>query len=223
MTTPSNNDWLLIPPCGNLAIARRPLSVVPSGMRIATAPELLAANRGNPFPWGHLAEPHVANRHWKNHRVGVGGLIHDRWFVTTGGRFGGAPNVPQTLPGSLRCCMYLDGGGFPDDALSENEGYAVVREVSNADNELFRQVQLYAAKHVMADGGGIVQSPIGADGVVHVGFVGRCQICPNLELISFPQLCATFPQYSFKLWSEWERWTLNQENGTRATTNGAAV
>lgn len=210
MSLPQESDWILLPPSGRLAIARRPLSEIPPGARIATACELLAANRGYPFPWGTLPEPHPQNRHWKEGRIGVGGLIHTQWFVTSEGRYGGAPNVPTTTPGSLRCCMYLDGGGCVDDLPADNEGYAVVRPSTGEDQDMYRRVQLYACRHVMADGGAIICSPVLDNRKVMVGFVGRCQICPNLELISFPQLQATLPEYSFELWPEWKHWSLNR-------------
>ncbi len=209
MDTPSQADFILIAPSGNLAICRHSLPAIPAGTRIASGSELLCAQRGAAFPWGQLPEPHAQNRQWKIQKVGVGGLIHDRWFVTSDGRFGGAPNVPETLPGSLRRCMFLD-GGEDSTQLAENEGYAVVRTTTEDDRALFRQVQLHAARHVMADGGGIVHSPITDDGAVFVGFVGRCQLCPNAELISFTQLQAALPHYRFELWPEWRNWRIDQ-------------
>ena len=141
--------------------------------------------------------------------IGIGGLIHDCWFKTTDGRFGGAPNVPEQLPGSLRRCLLLDGGGCVDDVLEENEGYAIVRDTSPQDMDMYRLVQMHAAQHVGADGGAIIMSPIGEDGIVNVGFVGRCQLCPNPELVSFRQLSAAVPTYNFQLWPEWTNWSLS--------------
>lgn len=201
-------DWIVIPPNGCLAIARRPLQEIPTGCRIATGSELLCANRGNPFPWGNLPKPHDHHRHWHERRLGVGGLFHQRWFRTADGRFGGAENVPIDPPGSLRSSLLYDGGGLPDDSLAENEGYAVVRETGEADRRAFREIQMYAAKHVMADGGAIICSPISKAGLIYVGFVGRCQICPNAELISFQQLKAALPHHSFELWPEWKNWSI---------------
>lgn len=205
----TDENWILIPPSGNLAIYRHPLPVIPENGQVASGTELLAANRGNPFPWGHLPEPHPHNRQWREHKVGTGGLIHSAWFLTTEGRFGGAPNVPETKPGSLRSCLYLDGGGLSDsDNLAENEGYAIVRKTKGEDKELFRKVTLFSAAHVMADGGAIIMSPLCSDGTVRVGFVGRCQICPNAELISFSQLKKSVSGYNFQLWPEWKNWSV---------------
>lgn len=215
-------DWLLIAPNGVQAIARRPLDAVPTGARIASGGELLSANRGNPFPWGHTPEPNPNNLQWSERRIGVGGLIHDRWFVTIDGRFGGAPNVPQMVPGSLRCCLYLDGGlSLEDGVLAENEGYAAIRPTTTEDQALYRRVTLYAATHVMADGGAIVMSPIGDDRKVYVGFVGRCQICPNAELISFEQLKRSVPEYDFQLWDEWKGWRVGNSRHTHSSAQEA--
>lgn len=206
--TKQDSEWILIAPNGRLAICRHPLPEIPTGCRMATGAELLCANRGNPFPWGHLPKPHEHNRHWHDRRLGVGGLFHHRWFLTTDGRFGGAENVPTTPPGSLRSSLLYDGGGLPSDSLAENEGYAVVRETTPADLRAFREIQMYAATHVMADGGAIVCSPLTATNTIYVGFVGRCQICPNAELISFQQLKAALPHFSFELWPEWRNWSV---------------
>jgi Fe-S cluster biogenesis protein NfuA len=92
--------------------------------------------------------------------------------------------------------------------LAENEGYAVVKETKESDRRAFRQIQMYAATHVMADGGAIISSPITEHGIIYVGFVGRCQICPNAELISFRQLQTALPNYSFTLWPEWRNWSI---------------
>ena len=205
-------DWIVIPPNGCLAIARQPLSMIPEGCRLATGTELLCANRGQPFPWGHLPQPHAHHRHWHERRLGVGGLFHHRWFLTSDGRFGGAENVPTAPPGSLRSSLLYDGGGLPTDLLAENEGYAVVKETKESDRRAFRQIQMYAATHVMADGGAIISSPMTEQGIIYVGFVGRCQICPNAELISFKQLQTALPHYSFTLWPEWRNWSIGIES-----------
>lgn len=202
-----NIEWILLPPSGRLAIARRPLSEIPPGARLASGAELFAANLGRPFPWGQLPDSAKASRLWKEQRIGIGGLIHDRWFVTSDGRLGGAPNVPETLPGSLRSCLYYDGGRAPEEhGLAENEGFAVVRAASDEDQAMFREVQLHAAQHVMADGGSIIVSPLSPAGTVYAGFVGRCQFCPNAELISFEQLRSRVARYRFELWPEWKNW-----------------
>src|SRR6266481_2895164 len=101
--------WMLLPP-GNLAILRFPSEEMLSGARLATPQELLVANLGKPFPWGSMPRPETASKLWHEKRIGIGGLIHKKWFVTTEGRFGGALNVPTDGPGALRCCMLLDGG-----------------------------------------------------------------------------------------------------------------
>lgn len=201
------SSWILLPPSGKIAICKVPTDQIPNKARLATGAELLAANMGKPFPWGHLPTPKEATSLWKKHRVGIGGLIHNKWFVTSDGRLGGAPNVPEELPGSLRCSMLLDGGTAAQPALlAENEGFAVVRETTKEDQLLYRRVQLYAAEHVMADGGAIIMSPYDDAKSVNVGFVGRCQYCPNAEMISFKQLCKEISDVEFKLWPEWNNW-----------------
>lgn len=207
----NTKEWLLLAPNGSLAIARRPMTVIPPGCRLATGSELLCANRGNPFPWGAQSKAHPHNKHWRELKLGVGGLFHESWFITSDGRFGGASNVPQEPPGSLRSCLLYDGGGLASDLLAENEGYAVVRETNAKDRQLFREIQMHASLHVMADGGAIICSPIDDTGVIHVGFVGRCQICPNPELISFVQLKTALPHYSFVLWPEWHNWSIGAQ------------
>ncbi len=199
-----SDPWMLLPPSGTLAILRRPALAVPEGCRLATPHELFAANQGSPFPWGSYPDSSRANGYWKKHRMGIGGLIHDRWFMTSGGRFGGAPNVPETQPGSLRCCMLLDGGGsVAPGRLEENEGYAVVSETTEEDQAMYRRVQLCAAEHVVADGGAIIVSPVYRENTVFVGFVGRCLICPN-QGISIRALQMVVPEYRFEFWSEWQ-------------------
>lgn len=86
----------------------------------------------------------------------------------------------------------------------------MVRDTSEADRRAFREIQMYAAKHVMADGGAIISSPISRQGMIYVGFVGRCQICPNAELVSFQQLVAALPHRKFELWPEWRNWSIGR-------------
>jgi Fe-S cluster biogenesis protein NfuA len=200
--------WMIIA-SGNLAIFRMPVPdprAIPEVCRRATATELLAANQGYPFPWGRLPQNLNPSRLWAKHRIGIGGLIHDRWFVTRDGRFGGAPNVPETLPGSLRCSMFLDGGKQGNSPLEENEGYAIVHETLEEEQQMYRKVQLFAAEHVVADGGAVIVSPVSRNRTVYVGFVGRCMQCPNAELVSFRQMRAAFPEYNFELFPEWQDW-----------------
>ena len=192
---------------GHLSIVRRPVPVIQKGFRLATHAELMVANLSRPFPWGNMSNDTEASRLWKNGRIGFGGLCHKKWFVTSDGRFGGALNVPTNLPGSLRCSLLIDGGKGSEE---ENEGFALVRETDDRTREMFRRVQIHALQHVVADGGHIVVSPVynrldGALGA-RVGFVGRCQKCPNAELISFEQLKEAVPQYTFELFPEWKNW-----------------
>ena len=189
---------------GHLSILREPSQQILPGHRLATHAELLAANLGRPFPWGNLPNDLDASRLWKQNRVGFGGLIHQKWFVTSDGRFGGALNVPTTLPGALRCSLLIDGGHGSEE---ENEGYALIQETDQETRRMYRKVQLHALQHVVADGGHIIVSPVN-EGVVRVGFVGRCQKCPNAELISFEQLKANVPDYRFELFSEWKNWSI---------------
>lgn len=185
-----------------MAILREPSPIILPGSRLATPAELLIANLGRPFPWGNLPDDSRAPRLWREHRIGFGGLIHTKWFVTSDGRFGGAPNVPTNLPGSLRASLLIDGG---HGSQEENEGYALVFETDEETRVMYRKVQLHALQHVVADGGHVIVSPI-EDGLVHVGFVGRCLQCPNAELISFRQLQESVPEYTFRLFPEWEGW-----------------
>ena len=202
-------DWILLPPSGRFALFRAPASELPNWARLASGAEFMNANYGRAFPWGNLPNPSTGSSMWRKHRIGIGGLRHNKWFVTKDGRFGGAPNIPDEIPGCLRACIFLDGGLTYDSNLAENEGYAAVCETSAEEQLIYRRVQLYAAEHVMADGGLIIISRIGEDGIIRVGFVGRCQYCPNAEQLSFKQLCRELPDLNFKLWPEWERWSVS--------------
>lgn len=205
------HDWIMLPP-GDKALCRRPVREGrDETTRLATLTEVLVANRGYMFPWGNYPDTSRAHVLWQGHGVGAGGLIHDAWFVTEEGkRVGGAPNVPTTGSAALRHCMYLDGGKSADEGatLAENEGYAVVRTLSGSDADAYRKVQLYAARHVGADGGAVIMSPRDKEGVHHVGFVGRCLTCPNAELISFEALKEALPDIRFELFAEWRNWSV---------------
>ncbi len=190
---------------GSLAIYRKPQPAISEGGRMATHAELFTANLGKPFPWGTLPHDSNAPLLWKDRRVGYGGLIHHQWFVTSDGRFGGADNVPTTGPGALRNSLLINGGCGSE---AENEGYAVVVQTDDATRHMYHKVQLHALAHVAADGGHIIVSPI-QNGVVYVGFVGRCQHCPNAKDISFKQLQAALPDFDFKLFLEWENWGIS--------------
>ncbi len=205
-------NWLLLPP-GDKAICRTPLDDVPEGCHLASVSDVLSANLGRPFPWGQGPQPNAKAKLWNEKRMGYGGLYHDKWFVTKEGRVGGAQNVPQSLPGSLRSCFLYDGGFCePVNQLAENEGFAVIKPVSALNRDLYRKIQMHAAEHVVADGGSIIVAPIeNPDEVVRVGFVGRCQHCPNPEMISFRQLQKAVPEYRFELLNEWKGWSLETE------------
>ncbi len=222
--TPQNDtkNWLLLPP-GDRAISRTPLDTKPAEYQLATSSDLLSANLGRPFPWGQTPEPTSAAKLWHEKRIGYGGLIHEKWFITQQGRFGGAKNVPQSTPGSLRSCLLYDGGlSDQPDKLAENEGFAVVKPVDNENRDIYRKVQMHAAEHVIADGGSIILSPLDKEtNTVYVGFVGRCQTCPNPELISFRQLQKAVADYNFELFEEWKNWSLIQpqtESNTKTQT-----
>jgi Fe-S cluster biogenesis protein NfuA len=205
-------NWIVLPP-GDMTIFRFPVDeellrqmTKELPCRKATTPELLLAFLGNSFPWSRLPDTRSAGRLWKEHRMSQSGLCHENWFVTADGRrFGGARNVPESLPGSLRSCLRLDGGRDPE-GLKENEGYAIVGQVEDQTTQMYRKVTLHAARHIMADGGEVIVSPIDNQGVTHVGFVGRCGFCPNAEQISFQQLQAALPEYKFELRQEWQNW-----------------
>jgi hypothetical protein len=200
------SSWVLLPP-GKLALCRFPADHIPEGARLASAVELLAANQGKPFPWGSMPSPERKNRMWNEEQIGCGGLYHDRWFKTSDGRFGGADNVPKEGPGRFRRCMLLDGGdaeGLPEG----NEGYALVKPVDRRNADIYRKVQFHSVQHVAGDGGAIIVSPMNDGGIIYVGFVGRCQTCPNPEQVSFEQLKHAVPGYNFQLYPEWENWSL---------------
>lgn len=220
-----NASWILLPP-GDRALLRFAAPAIPENEKItlATAGDLLAANMGRPFPWGNMPNGEDASLLWKNYMIGYGGLYHDQWFITAQGRFGGAANVPRTLPGSLRSCLHYDGG--QSHSKAGNEGYALIRTVADENRDLYRAVQMHAAEHVSADGGHIIVSPLDWDngpesGVAYVGFVGRCQTCPNPEMISFRQLQTAVPAYSFALLPEWRNWSLTPRNACGAAERAA--
>jgi Fe-S cluster biogenesis protein NfuA len=213
-------NWMLLPP-GNQALCRQPVQMsVPqiqglfgaAGIKLAGLKDILVANQGASFPWGYYPDDTRAPKLWKEHRVGYGGLIHNNWFITHDGRVGGAPNVTTAGPGALRHCLLLDGGGLKNGQLEnlpapeDNEGFALVMDTDEQTQDMYRRVQLFAAQYVAADRGAIIVSPITEQGVVYCGFVGRCQICPNPELLSYKQLQATVPGYRFELWDEWKNW-----------------
>lgn len=210
-------DWIILPP-GNTAILRFPFKgglsdcELPEGLsdpRLATACELIVANRSQPYPWGDSpqATPESTSRLWKEKTIGVGGLIHTDWFVTSENRFGGASNVPKTGPGALRHYMYLDGGPDSSGILAENEGWAIVAQVSGVAYA-YRQIQLHAAEHVVKDRGGIIVFPKDGNDMYHVGFVGRCMTCPNPELISLRALRFACPELKIELHPDWKGWVI---------------
>lgn len=205
-TAPSlSTSWIILPG-GDLAILRAPAETVPANSRIATPQELFAANQGAPYPWGYLPDSSRASTLWKEHRIGYGGLLHSAWFLTTSGRFGGAPNVAETGPDALRYCMLLHGGESELGTPLENEGYAVIRAIDEEDQLRYRTIQQRAARHVMADGGAIILTQRDADDISHVGFVGRCMRCPNAEEVSWKALLAAVPEIPLALLPEWKNW-----------------
>lgn len=219
--------WFILPP-GDVAICRHPLPEVPEGARLASARDLLTANLGYPFPWGTLPEPESGARTWRERHMGMGGLVHDQWFVCAdGNRYGGAKNVTDEMPGSLRSYLPLDGG---KGTHAENEGYAVLVDTTEKERQLFRRMQLLAAKRIVADRGMLLISPLADDGkTLFVAFGGRCLHCPNPELITlgqvqqdlaralspdlqtlicegFPELVRGFPEFEVQLHPDWENW-----------------
>src|SRR4051812_48465009 len=114
-------------PGGNKVICRFSVEEVPQGWRLATPEELFLANLGYEFPWGKSPDPVRANRLWREKRIGMGGLVFDHWFKTSFGRYGGAKNVPLTVPNTLRYSLLLGGGECTKQELEANEGYAVVK------------------------------------------------------------------------------------------------
>jgi Fe-S cluster biogenesis protein NfuA len=200
--------WIILPP-GDRAILRFAYrgSEVPAGYSMASFSEVLIANLGFPFPWGDFPDSTKASHLWRKHWIGMGGLFHHTWFITKDGRLGGASNVPQTLPGSLRFSMYLDGGNEDNlCAPRDNEGLALLKATTRREQALYREVQIHAMEHVEADGGRILVSPIQSDNTVHAAFTGRCLVCPNIEKISVRQLQASVPKFEFHLYPEWRNW-----------------
>ncbi len=216
LTTTAHYNWIMLPP-GKTAILRFPFQgelsqcELPEGLinpRLATAPELIVANQGYPFPWGTKPEASETNtsRIWKERQIGVGGLVHNAWFVTDDGRMGGAPNVPKIGPGALRHYMYLD-GGTSKAGLAENEGLAIVAEISDpVITRDYRRMQLHAAEHVSGDRGAIIIFPKDDQGTYYVGFVGKCMECPNPELISVRALKHAVPDVLIELHPDWKNW-----------------
>lgn len=201
--------WWLMLSGGRDAILRFPSEALPpEGMRRATHAEINGVcDKGNPFPWGPFPEEAQAPQLWHKHRVGWGGMIHEKFFVDEHGlRWGGAPNIPDKQPGCARALTSIDGGKVLPTGLEDNMGYAIVRSTTERDLDCYRRVRIHATKHVTADSGDIIMSPIGEDNIVYVGFIGRCLICPNAEIISFEQLKAAVPGYDFRLYPEWKNW-----------------
>ena len=220
---PSNPiNWILFPG-GKKAMFRRPSEEVFPGCRKATAEELFFVNQEE-FPWGKTPDPTHANHLWKKYRESVGGLIFEGWFKTESGeRYGGGLNVPLAVPATLRYSLFVGGGQCLEEDLEDNEGFAVIKEMNCGlctENEVMRKaVQVYASKHVAADGGRIFASPLGADNEVYVGFGGRCmKVCPNLEQLSFPALKAALPDWNFRLFPEFQHWHAGQVANLRQLT-----
>ncbi len=203
-----SKNWVILPP-GDRVLLRHPAPEVLTGTELASVRDIVAANHGAAFPWGSRSTPDKAGRLWHEHRLGTGGLYHTAWFVCREGRVGGAPNVSDTLPGSQRSCLYLDGGSCAE-GQKENEGYALVKKTSADDRDMYRRVMLHAAEHIMTDGGFPIVTTIGKDGVVGVGFGGYCRNCPNPELITIKQLRVAVPEYRFELLPEWRGWRLER-------------
>ncbi|MES2408899.1 MAG: hypothetical protein V4509_01190 [Patescibacteria group bacterium] len=210
-------DWIILPP-GRTAILRFPFKgqieecELPRGLsnlRLATPCELIVANQGRPFPWGDSPEatPNQTSLLWKEKSIGIGGLIHKDWFVALGGgRFGGSSNVPKIGPGPLRHYMYVDGGLDPSNILSDNEGFALVADVSAYSD--YHQIQMHAAEHVVKDRGAIIVFPKDESGVHHVGFVGRCMTCPKAELVSLRALKFACPNLKIEIHPDWKNWKI---------------
>jgi hypothetical protein len=204
-------SWVLLPP-GNKALLRFPADRIPGDAEQASLLEVFSANFGRYFPWGNTPDENTGSRLWQESRIGYGGLYHEKWFVTKDGRIGGARNVPTQLPGVLRKSLFYDGGKAQDNELAENEGFAIVKNVSDENRDFYRRVQMHAAEHVGADGGAIIVSNLFEENKAFVGFVGRCQFCPNPELISFRQLQkALGDRYQIELYPEWQNWSLQSK------------
>lgn len=214
LITIAHYNWIMLPP-GKTAILRFPFAgkiedvVLPKGLsnpRLATPAELIVANQGRPYPWGD-AKDMVKSRMWNEKRIGIGGLIHNAWFVTSGGRFGAAPNVLETGNAALRYYMYLDGGFEPTGTLADNEGFAVVADVESSYSG-YMDIQLHAATHVVADRGAISVSPKDDDDKFTVAFVGRCMTCPKPEMVSVVALQEACPHLKIELHPDWKGWEL---------------
>ncbi len=150
---------------------------------------------------------------WKEKRIGFGGLVHSAWFVLDGGeRIGAAPNVPETGPGAQRHYLHTSGGIDNSHQLNDNEGNAIVWEgVPNINDQIYRTIHAHVGKHVTADRGGVVISPVKEKtDTVYVGFIGRCLFCPNPERISIHALKNACPEIKIQLHPDWENWNNSQ-------------
>ncbi len=216
--TPAIEDFFLLAGGKNAVLRypfKRPLSElekpVTGTYRLATQSEIVAVNYGAPYPWGFMPENTNPTKLWSKRRIGYGGLLHDAWFVIENNeRIGGAPNVPETGPGAQRHYLLTSGGIDNDCQLNENEGYAIVWEnIPSANDSVYRTIHAHVAKHVTADRGGVIISPIlNKHELVRVGFIGRCMTCPNPERISINALKDACPSLTIELHPDWQGWEL---------------
>jgi Fe-S cluster biogenesis protein NfuA len=209
--TKERQNWLLLPG-GMSALLRMPYQEdkLPDGnYRKATHAEIIAANQGAPYPWGYMPENKFPTKMWQEKRIGYGGLIHDAWFILQNDeRIGGAPNVPEVGPGAQRYYLLTSGGLDSNHQLNDNEGYALVMEnLPKINDRVYRTIHAHVAKHVSADRGGVIISPIEKEGdTIYVGFVGRCMTCPNPERISIEALKHACPGLNIELHPSWLGW-----------------
>lgn len=213
----NQNDWIILPG-GKNALLRVPFQgdleqlgkPLTGKYRLATHAEVVSI-ASSPYPWGYMPENQSPTKLWKEKRIGYGGLVHGAWFILENNeRIGGAPNVPEVGPGSMRYYLLTSGGIDNSHQLNDNEGYAVVWEnIPSCNDQVYRIIHAHVSKHVTADRGGVVISPILNEGeTIFVGFVGRCMTCPNPERISINALKDACPNLTIELHPDWKDWVL---------------
>ncbi len=212
-----SHDWIILPG-GKNAILRFPFhgelkqlgTPTTGSYRLATHVEVLVVAT-SPYPWGFMPENTNPTKIWKEKRIGYGGLVHSAWFILQSDeRIGGAPNVPEVGPGAMRHYLLTSGGIDNSHQLNDNEGYAVVWEdIPACNDQVYRTIHAHVSKHVTADRGGVVISPVQKEtDIIHVGFTGRCMTCPNPERISVNALKDACSKFSIELHPDWKDWVL---------------
>ena len=209
--------WFLLPG-GGRAISRYSLAFQVPGTRLATPDELRLACLGYPLVCGSSPDPAARSSVWNTHRVGVGGLFHQKWFICADNlRYGGADNIACDINGQMRRDLRV-GTARQFQSLEVNEGYATVRDLCGPclpeHQYLYQLAQNYNLRHVTPDGGELIISMIEqteAGPTVYICFGGRCNGCAKLEQVSFPAARAYFAEHGYTavLQEEYKRWNVH--------------